>query len=457
MIKHLVVFIALALSTASQAQNWQGLGSGLNYSVTGMFTDTVDNLLYVGGQFSMVDGKNFKGFAKWDGTKWDSVGLGINYNVMYGNTFAIARYNNEIYVGGNFENVGGIPSNYIGKWNGAAWDSLPESPNSAVVSFMVYNNELYVGGLFTMVGSDTAYGIAKWNGSTWSKVGDFPFIGMGYANIAAIAAYNGEIYVGGIFQDSTGYPVNIAKYNGSTWHRVGNGIVGSFGAVNALAVYNGELYAGGLFYKGDGNPGNHIAKWNGTTWSDAGGGMGGVTYPQVRDIKVHNNELYAVGVFTTAGGVPADRVAKWNGTDWCGLGSDFDVPTFKLEFYRDTLYVGGDFTYIDSAPVNRIAKWTGGSYVDTCGNTTGIEETAKEDYDVRVYPNPFNTSTTIEVTGAAEPFNFILYDQLGREVRREELTANHFELYREGLSEGIYFYSLTNKRGIIARGKLIIQ
>jgi hypothetical protein len=87
---------------------------------------------------------------------------------------------------------------------------------------------------------------------------------------------------------------------------------------------------------------------------------------------------------------------------------------------------------------------------------------------VTIYPNPFSTSATIEIKGATinGEVEMKVYDMVGREVKRGLLVPNaqtttpsgmQFTIDRNDLSNGMYFYKLTNRNGIIGSGKFSIQ
>lgn len=97
-------------------------------------------------------------------------------------------------------------------------------------------------------------------------------------------------------------------------------------------------------------------------------------------------------------------------------------------------------------------------YKTSNGGGVGIKVTDNSPFQVLVYPNPFSTSTTFEITGINEAVTLCIFDQLGREVKRiEGISAGKHELTRDGLSSGFYYYSLHNRAGRIATGKLIVD
>jgi hypothetical protein len=379
MIKLITATISLWLIVAfSFAQNWDSLGRGTNSSVRFLFTDTINNKLLIGKQ-SM--GSGFNCFNVWNGSSIDTLGFVDNTG------YSINKFQNDII----------IAEGNIIKWDGMNWTPLGGGVNSNATVFGLYNNNnnfLYATGAFDTVGGIPASRVAKWNGTNWSAIDTTKFIG-GAARCAIM--YNGELYIGGNFFNSTGTISRIAKWNGATWQPLGTGIIGSLEEVFAFDIYQNKLIVAGYFNTANGNPGNCIATWDGTQWGDLGGGL--TSFAAVISIKVHNNELYAAGTFGFAGGVPANNIAKWDGTNWCSLGATFDNIINSIEFYNDTLYIGGGFWTINGDSINYIAKWIGGSFVDTCGNLTSITQPTSNQQPITIYPNPTTGIFTINTEG----------------------------------------------------------
>jgi hypothetical protein len=242
--------------------NWSPLGKGIKALQYGVYALTTYNgLLYAGGSFDSAGGKPIYGIAQWDGSNWSSLSTGIYARDEEDGVFALAVYNGELYVAGGFDSAGGVPVSEIAKWDGTKWFDIGKYTNAVIYSLAVYNGNLYAGGLFDTIGGIPAHRIAMWNGTVWSALDSGITGEAGWANVNALASYNGDLYVGGTFDTVNGKHMNcIAKWNGTNWSPVGSGInVG--GSIDAMAVYKGSLYVGGGFDSAGGIYAKNIAMW----------------------------------------------------------------------------------------------------------------------------------------------------------------------------------------------------
>jgi hypothetical protein len=389
------IVIIFAISTSVNSQNWDSLKYAFNSPIRAMYSDSIDNYLYVAGIFNSqtIDGRQLKGIARWNGLIWDSLAKGIDgaNNAILNNTFAFTRHNNKLFVGGAFASLGNISARCIGSWNGFTWDSLQVQPfktntNNAIFDLKNINNELYIAGIFDSVAGVPAKGIAKWNTINWSSL-NFPNYQF-FTSINAICIYKNKIIVGGNFQSSINDTVgNILAFDGNNWQTLTNGVPI---LISSMQVYNDELYVAGISY--DQNIKN-ILRWNDTIWKDVGDG----TNSQINKLMVFNSKLIALGNFTSAGGINSSKIASWDNTNWCGFGGIYNNSINSGSLYNDTLIIGGAFTQIDNNNINYIAKWIGGNYVDTCGHiSVGITETtANNQQPITIYPNPSTGIFTI--------------------------------------------------------------
>ena len=85
-----------------------------------------------------------------------------------------------------------------------------------------------------------------------------------------------------------------------------------------------------------------------------------------------------------------------------------------------------------------------------------IDETSNE---IRMYPNPFRNSTTLEFENKKrEQHTLTIYNVTGQLVRKiENITLGKVEIERENLNNGIYFLQLMNRGEPVGSGKLMVQ
>jgi hypothetical protein len=335
--------------------DWVSLSPGLPGVNTGAYAIAVDGNgnVYVGGGFTFVGTVPANGIAKWDGSAWSALGLGVDAPVH-----VLAVSGGVLYAGGQFTTAGGVTANYIAKWDGSAWSALGSGMNGYVYALAVGGTDLYVGGAFSMAGGLPAGGIAKWDGSAWSALGSG--INTFSDSIAVLAVSGTMLYAGGGFTNIGGVSANrIAKWDGSTWSALD---LGMNSYVSALAVSGTNLYAGGLFTRAGTVTANGIARWNGSAWSALGSGMAPSSF-EVDALAVSGTDLYAGGWFLTAGGVTANYLAKWDGSAWSALGSGICGGAVNALAVNGTnLCAGGGFTTAGGVLAKGIAEWDGGTW-----------------------------------------------------------------------------------------------
>jgi trimeric autotransporter adhesin len=284
-------------------------------------------VLVVGGTFSVAGNVLANGIATYDPVSrvWGTFGTGMNDQV----TALIALPNGDLIAGGSFTTADGIPVNRIARWNGVSWSSLgtgmsgagPFYPSVSALATMP-NGDIVAGGYFNMAGGVPANYVARWNGTSWSALGS----GMNLPVLALTTLPNGDLVAGGGFSIAGGVPANsIASWNGTSWSALGSGItfpVGpGFEVVRALATLaNGNIVAGGDFTIAGGVPANGIAQWNGISWSALGSGISSFLIdPYISVLTVlPNGDIVAGGWFWMVGSVSTNSVAQWNGTSWSG-------------------------------------------------------------------------------------------------------------------------------------------
>lgn len=165
----------------------------------------------------------------------------------------------------------------------------------------------------------------------------------------------------------------ILAKQGMYWEGIGSG---TNGVINAMAIFENELYVAGLFTLAGGTPVSNIARWDGESWASVGEIDG-----EVHALKVYDGGLVAGGAFVHADGLTVNRVAKWNGTAWESMGDGFNlrypasnvVYTLEAMPWQDstTLFAGGRLfpydTISDTAVMRYVPdtnSWTRHIYFD---------------------------------------------------------------------------------------------
>ncbi len=89
---------------------------------------------------------------------------------------------------------------------------------------------------------------------------------------------------------------------------------------------------------------------------------------------------------------------------------------------------------------------------------SAIRETKGAKSRVTVTPNPFATETVFTLNRAENtPFDFVLVDVRGQELRRETLRENRFVFERKDLVTGVYFYRIETGSGVFESGKIVLR
>lgn len=108
---------------------------------------------------------------------------------------------------------------------------------------------------------------------------------------------------------------------------------------------------------------------------------------------------------------------------------------------------------------------TAGIVPDDNGNITFTVTAATgiSDYnasDLQFYPNPVHSSATVKINPLLKVNNAELriVDVMGRTVKLiGDIQANEFEIQRDELPSGVYFYQLGQNNSILTKGKFIID
>ena len=372
--------------------NWFALGPGLGgagFNIVG-YVDCLEfqgNTIYAGGTFSYSGTSAMTNIAYWDGTAWHA--LGNPFNGIVG---ALQSYGGYLYAGGTFTNTS-LHFTNIARWDGSVWSAVPGGgANRSVYDMTTDGTNLYVGGIFTQIGGIPGTNIVSFNGTTWKQLGGglhYFQNGLGQAN--KLLWSSNQLYVAGGFDragDTVG-AADVARWDGTNWWSIGGdtskgmspsiNFVQSLCNVPASGSIAGGLYAGGLFSTAGKTNANCIAGYDGTNWNPLGGGVSGwfSSSARVYAIATDGTYVYAGGNFTNAGAYTGvGGIAEWDGNNWYPLyyGLDYIVNALAVDGYG-YLWVGGSFTNVVNAGYSKgLVVWAGGNWY-AFGNVDGTNAT----------------------------------------------------------------------------------
>lgn len=201
-------------------------------------------------------------------------------------------FGGQLIVVGSFANANGVAlTKGVAAWDGESWTNLGDlegdigGTSSGNETCAIYNGELWVSGGFS-VGEPGLRNFVIWNGTTWRITSDVFDAGDTDADEMTV------------FQDNIFAASNSAlvEYDGSTF-------VNDFGVTGnifAMAVFEGNLILGGVFNDINGTgPIINIATYDGNNFSEFAQGLGSDLSDGVFDLLVFDKKLYAIGDFGT--------------------------------------------------------------------------------------------------------------------------------------------------------------
>jgi hypothetical protein len=241
------------------------LGLNVSGSITTILPDS--NNLYVAGSFNrLADSTDIAkyGLAHWDRLRdeWTFLDSRINRSSGQGaEVRAVATFRNNIVVGGSFDSINGIAARNVARWDGTRWHSIGEGFSSRVLSLaFTPNGVLYAGGEFLTSGNQPLEFLASSNGNDWDAVSgspDWP--------VHTLAATDDALLIGG-----ESFGVMRLDLKSKEWSKPGGGISSrgpSAVTVRAIALDGDEWYLGGSFSMAGDKLSYNFAHWSPKTSS----------------------------------------------------------------------------------------------------------------------------------------------------------------------------------------------
>lgn len=294
---------ALDASTGAPVASWT---PSANHAVRGIAPSADGSRVFIGGDFTRVDGKARNGMAAVRASNgevvrgWAPAARGVVHDV--------AVYGSTVYVAGSFGGIGGVSQGRLA--------ALQASSGSVVRRFDP-----------DIDGGVHAVSISP-DGGVLYLVGDFSHVGGAYRHAAAaVDPTTGSVMS---WSPNPGYPILDVVASGSTIYVAGAGSGGTLGAFDAV-------------------PGD------GTAWEVHTDG-------NLQAIGFIGSTVYAGGHFDRVGAATrhkifAVRAAGGDLLPW-NPGMNSSVGVRSVLGYGNKLYVGGDFTVVNGSDREGFAAFT---------------------------------------------------------------------------------------------------
>src|SRR6185436_16142983 len=221
--------------------------------------------------------------------------------------YALASYNNRLFVGGQFADAGGVLAQNLAAWSGGHWEAVGAGIPDGVSAFAEHQGRLFIAGSY---GSEML--------AVWDDTVDMSFVHGAFGFASCLLDLGDDLLVGGVFTarapDSQFLSANLMRWEAGTWLPIEtwdasmHGLLtqwGNPGSVRALATFKGNLVASGAFNIA-GNPPSwkevgYLAEWDGHEWS----GLPPLPAFYAQVLLARDDTLYAGGTLNGIGSVPS--------------------------------------------------------------------------------------------------------------------------------------------------------
>ncbi|HEY5565597.1 MAG TPA: hypothetical protein VIL33_08400, partial [Rhodothermia bacterium] len=345
--------------------------------------DPLPNQWYWASKVAVIDGRAFvfgaypPALAAWDGSMWHDLSADLFSSPCLMEVKAIVEHQNEIYVGGKFRLSDG--SNNIGRLTDEGWEGLGGGMTGPFIYDCLFadvtaivgepDGSLFVGGEFDEVAGMPAKYLVRWTGEEWQTVQHEPPGPVDFM----VSDGHGGLFLAGVEETGTRPdPAWIGQWSESGLIRLPS----LDGWVEALHRRpGGALLVSVDTYNQYNQPTKRLLEWTGTEWIEYGGPLIGEVL-QIGDTP--SGEPFIAGNFTTVGPSPVINFAVWNGHDWEAVLSDTNKGPDRsaLEMVSDPTgrgaIIAGYFLSVAGQPIRYVARWTGTSWEEVGDPLDGL-------------------------------------------------------------------------------------
>lgn len=406
-----------------------------------------DSVLYVGGEFVCRDGVTRNNLAAIDlGTK---IASSFNHGTDRYVTSMVLTPSGELLLGGNFLSVNGQPRTGVAGIDLTTSTVMPftANANGLVRTITRLNDKLYFGGLFTTVNSISRQNIACVNFRTGQLENWHP---SANGTVNSMEAGNDRIWVGGYYTYIGGFPrTHLAAVDTMAGFCVTTFSVSANDGIYDLDVDGSRLYLGGWFTNLAGQTRNNSGAVDAFSGALLGFNPNASTY--VRSIQQMDASTVVIGGdFALIGNQPRNHMALLNAQTGALLPLDPNLNRASLTYIKENniLYTGGLHSAI-SGRVHPFLNAINLSY------TPGMPELADIN-SMKLFPNPANDVIHVQFEEVTEGI-LSVFDVSGKRVSSVSLIKEReIVLDVSFLDPGYYLVRMEGK-GWIHTAKVIIQ
>lgn len=454
--------------------SWNELGGiggmGINKAngtIVNIASDNNNNVYAVGAGTNNY-GRNY--VAKWDGNAWGE--LKDSNTINKGQIALYVDRNGFVYTTSQHSDY----STYISKWNGSTWSNLGSIITKDKFEFINHIIGDNLGNLFfssNIKNSAGNYFVAIWDGSNWSELGGINSLKANGVISSICIDQKGNIYVAGGFKNDSNR-CYVAKWDGNVWTELGgNNSLKANGEIWSICCDSlGNIYTAGNFKNDKGY--GYVAVWNGSNWSELGGNNSlsangiifkihidnkGILYAggafnnkfhYLAQYKVCNKSitqqpinqgLYSGNAIFTCATDDSNASFQWQINGGSGWNNLTNVGQYSGA-NNDTLLVSNVITFNNNQRFRCIIN--GSCLTDTTEEAklsvwgVGIDDVRLADFEL--YPNPSNSSVTINYSRAA--YNISIYNSVGQMVLSQSALTNEHTFDISQWPKGVYYVEL---------------
>lgn len=284
----------------------------------------VNSVVFAGGSFTSVAGESHDSLVAIEAVSGSVLPWNLNttWNGAVGAVDALVASGNAVYVGGVFDEIGGMPRSSLAAVSAstgvvAAWNVGPGGVGFNGLS--VAGGQLYFAGAGVPPGGLGSFDLGSGVGGSW-PLGLYScnFIG-GLSNtpasFSAVVVVGDVVLASGLFQCSQfqinspdPWAVGAFKTDHTQLKNINLIVSGTNSGISALAALGTTVYVAGSFTTIAGTPRNNLAAFDVTTgailpWNPNANG-------QVTALTIQDGVVYVAGAFTSIGGATRYSLAK---------------------------------------------------------------------------------------------------------------------------------------------------